>query len=111
MPTYMFQGCYTSGAIAAMVKKPQDRTAAVRELTKSLGGKLEGFWLAFGEMDFVGIAQLPDSEAALAFALAVEARGSISELKTTELLTWSDGMDAFKKAGAATYRPPTMPIK
>jgi uncharacterized protein with GYD domain len=108
MPTYMFQGCYTSAAIAAMVKKPEDRTAAVRELTHSLGGKLEGFWLSFGDMDFVGITQLPDAQAAAAFALAVEARGSISELKTTELLTWAEGLKAFKKAGAATYRPPAI---
>ena len=106
----MFQGCYTSAAIASMVKKPQDRTAAVRELTKSLGGKLEGFWLAFGEMDFIVIAELPDSQSAAAFALAAESRGSISELKTTELLSWADGLKAFKKAGAATYQPPIMPL-
>ena len=107
MPTYMFQGCYTSAAIAAMVKKPEDRTAAVRELAESVGGKLEGFWLCFGDMDFVGILQLPDAHSALAFALAAEARGSIAELRTTELLTWADGMKAFKKAAAASYRPPT----
>jgi len=59
MSTYLFQGCYTSVSVAAMVQKPEDRSMVVRGLVEGLGGKLEGFWLAFGEHDFVGIAQLP----------------------------------------------------
>ena len=111
MPTYMFQGCYTSAAIAAMVQKPEDRSVVVRGLIEGLGGKLEGFWLAFGEHDFVGIAQLPDSQAAAAFALAAAAGGGVHNFKTVELLTWAEGMTAFKKAGVLKYRPPTKPAK
>lgn len=105
----MFQGCYTSAAIAAMVKAPEDRTAVVSRLVESLGGKMEGFWLSFGEHDFVGIAQLPDSQAAAAFALAAGAGGGVHNFKTVELLTWADGVKAFKKAGGLKYRSPTTP--
>ena len=109
MPTFMFQGCYTSASMAALLKKPEDRTAVVRGLIESLGGKLEGFWLSFGEHDFVGIAQLPDSQAAAAFAMDVSASGALRHFKTIELLKWEDGVKAMKKASGLTYRPPTEP--
>jgi len=108
---FLFHGCYTSAAIAAMVQKPEDRSVVVRELIESLGGKSEGFWLAFGEYDFVGIAQLPDAQTAAAFALAVAAGGSVHNFKTVPLLTWVEGMNAFKKAGGLKYRPPTKSAK
>src|ERR1051326_8430404 len=111
MSTYMFQGCYTSAAIAAMAKKPEDRSVVVRGLIEGLGGKLEGFWLSFGEHDFVGIAQLPDSQAAAAFALAAAAGGGVHNFKTVELLEWADGVKLFTKAGGLKYRPPTKAAK
>lgn len=107
MSTYLVQGCYTSAAIAAMVKKPEDRSVAVRTLVESLGGKLEGFWLASGEHDFVGIVQFPDLATAAAFSLAAAAGGGVHNFKTVPLLTWAEGMEAFKKAGGAKYLPPT----
>ncbi len=106
MPTFMFQGCYTSESIAAMVQKPEDRSVVVRKLIESFGGKMEGFWLSFGEFDFVGIAHLPDAESAAALTMAVSARGGVHKYRTTPLLTWAEGVDAFKKAGGAKYRPP-----
>jgi uncharacterized protein with GYD domain len=106
MSTYLVQGCYTSESIAALVKKPEDRSVAVRELVEGLGGKFEGFWLASGEYDFVGIVQFPDLQTAAAFALAAAAGGGVHNFQTTPLLTWTEGMDAFKKARGAKYRPP-----
>ena len=111
MSTYLFQGCYTSAAIADMVQKPEDRSVVVRGLIEELGGKLEGFWLAFGEHDFVGIAQLPDVQTAAAFALVAAAGGGVHNFKTVPLLTWAEGMNAFKKAGGAKYRSPAKPAK
>ena len=111
MATFMFQGCYTPAAIAAMVKNPEDRTVPVRELLENFDGKLESFWLAFGDHDFVGIAQLPNSQAAAAFAMAATAGGSVHHFRTIELLPWGEGVKAFKKAAAAKYRPPTTPAK
>jgi len=111
MATFMFQGCYTSAAMAAMVKKPEDRSVVVGALVESLGGKMEGFWLSFGEHDFVGIAQLPDSQSAAAFALAAGAGGGVHNFKTVELLTWAEGMKVFKKAAGLKYRSPAKPAK
>ena len=87
MPTYLIQGCYTAEAIAAMVKKPEDRSVAVRELVESLGEKFEGFWLSTGEHDFVGIMQAPDLQTAAALSLAATAGGAVHHFKTVPLLT------------------------
>ena len=106
MPAYLFQGCYTSESIAAMIQKPEDRTAVVRKLVEGFGGKLEGFWLSFGEYDFVGISQLPDAEAAAALALAVSAGGGVHHYRTVPLLSWDQGVNVLKKASGAKYRPP-----
>jgi uncharacterized protein with GYD domain len=106
MPMYMFQGRYTSAAIAALVQKPEDRTPPVRELVESCGGKLEGFWITFGDTDYVGIVQLPDAKSAAAFSLKVGAGGGTEGFKTVEVLTWPQAVRAMKKAGSAKYRPP-----
>ncbi|CAN5709214.1 GYD domain-containing protein [soil metagenome] len=111
MPTFMFTGCYTSAAVAALIQKPEDRTVVLRALAESLGGKIDGFWLSFGEHDFVGIAQLPDSHSAATFALTATAGGGVQNLKTVELLTWAEGVQVLKKAGSAKYRPPTKSAK
>ena len=111
MPTFMFQGCYTPASVAAMMNKPQDRTPIVRGVTEALGGKLIGFWLCFGDHDFVTVVELPDSQSAAAFSLAVSSSGALHNCQTVELLSWEDGVKALKKAGGLKYAPPTKSAK
>lgn len=106
MAYYMVQAAYTSEAIAAMVKKPEDRAAAIRPVVEQLGGKLEGLWFCFGEYDVVGITQLPDNVNAAAFAFAVSQSGKLRSVKTTPLMTAGEAVKAMKKAAGAGYRPP-----
>jgi uncharacterized protein with GYD domain len=106
MAYYMVQAAYTSEAIAAMVKKPEDRGAAIRPVVEKLGGKLVGIWFCFGEYDVVGISELPDNVSAAAFAFAVSQGGKVKALKTTPLMTGDEAVKAMKKAGGAGYRAP-----
>ena len=106
MAYYMVQAAYTSEAIAAMVKKPEDRAAAIRPVVEKLGGKLVGIWFCFGEYDVVGISELPDNVSAAAFAFAVSQGGKVKALKTTPLMTGDEAVKAMKKAGGAGYRAP-----
>lgn len=55
MSYYLFQATYTREAIATMVQNPQDRAQAVRAVIEKAGGRVEGFWFAFGEYDTVEI--------------------------------------------------------
>jgi uncharacterized protein with GYD domain len=106
MPLYLGRFSYTTDAMKALLSDPQDRSAAAREVAESLGGKLLGFWYAFGEFDGVFLMEAPDNASAAALAMAVGAGGALSEVETTVLLGMDEAQDAMRKAAAATYRPP-----
>lgn len=88
-----------------MIKRPQNRAEAVRKVAEKLGGSMEAFWLAFGDYDIVGVAEMPDNINAAAFAMAVTAGGSCKSVKTTPLLSLEEGLEAMKKAGSSGYKP------
>jgi uncharacterized protein with GYD domain len=106
MALYLSRFSYTTDAIKALVNEPQDRSAAAREVAESLGGKLLGFWFAFGEFDGVFLMEAPDNASAAALAMAVGAGGALSEVETTVLLDMEEAQDAMRRAAAATYRSP-----
>jgi uncharacterized protein with GYD domain len=105
MPLYLGRFSYTTDAMRALIDEPQDRSAAAREVAESLGGKLLGFWFAFGKFDGVFLMDAPDNASAAALAMAVGAGGAVS-IETTVLLDMDEAQEAMRKAGAATYRPP-----
>jgi uncharacterized protein with GYD domain len=105
MPKYMFTGTYTRESAAAIQKGGgSPREAAAHALAKSLGGTVESFYFAFGEWDFVAIADLPDSVAAAGLAAAVAGSGAMSRFVTTVLLMPAE-MDAVGKT-QPNYAPP-----
>ena len=106
MPQYLGRFRYTTESVRAMLENPQDRAAAAAEAFESLGGKLLGFWFAFGEFDGVFIAEMPDNASALAVAMAVGGRGALASLETTVLMGMEEAQEAMRKAGQATYRAP-----
>jgi len=79
------------------------RKAAVQSAIKSIGGKLESFYYAFGDDDVVLIADLPDNVSAAAITLTTGSTGLVN-IRTTPLLT----VDEVDKALEITakYRPP-----
>lgn len=105
MPSYLVQASYTTEAIAALLKNPQNRMEVVKKAVKNLGGKLVGGWLSFGDYDVVLIAEMPDQVSAAAIAMAAAAGGSLKAVKTTPLLSTEEGLAAAKKAGESGYTP------
>jgi uncharacterized protein with GYD domain len=72
MPKYLFQATYTAEGIKGLEKdKAVGRNAALSKAVESFGGKLEALYWAFGEHDWVLIADLPDNASATAFSFAV----------------------------------------
>jgi len=106
MPLYLGRFSYTTDAVKALINQPEDRSAAARDVAESLGGKLLGFWYAFGEFDGVFLMEAPDNASAAALGMAVGAGGALSSVETTVLLDMDEAQDAMRKAAAATYRPP-----
>ena len=104
MAYYLLQLSYSAEAWAAMVKNPQDRSTAVSGAIEKLGGRIERFWLSFGEYDIIGIVEMPSNVSAAAFAMAIGAGGACKTLKTTPLLTTQEGMEAMKQAAGCGYK-------
>ena len=107
MALFLTRFNYTNDAKKALVDQPQDRSVAARELAESVGGKLLGFWYAFGEFDGVFLMEGPDNASAVAVGMAVGGSGALSAVETTVLLDMDEAQDAMRKAAAATYRPPS----
>ena len=79
------------------------RRKYIEELIKNLGGRLEVYYYAFGEIDSLLIADLPDATTAAAISMAVNESGAV-QLKTTVLMT-PEEMDQALKTSVG-YRPP-----
>jgi uncharacterized protein with GYD domain len=92
--------------LKVLIKKPVNRFEVVRKNVEELGGKLVGGWFAFGEYDFLLILEMPDNVSVAALSLAIAAGGAIHRSKTTPLLTMEEGLEAMKKAGTSSYKPP-----
>jgi uncharacterized protein with GYD domain len=88
-----------------MVQNPQDRSAAIKIPVEKLGGRVERFWLSFGDYDVIGVIEMPDSVSAAAFSMAIAAGGACRAVRTTPLLSSSEGMEAMKKAATCGYQP------
>jgi uncharacterized protein with GYD domain len=87
VPKYLFQATYTAEGIKGLEKdKPAGRKAALSKAVESLGGKLEALYWAFGEHDWILIADLPDNASATAFSFAVSGSGLL-RVSTTPLIT------------------------
>ena len=106
MPLYLTRFSYTSETWARLIGNPEDRRAAAQSYIESVGGKLHGFWYAFGEHDAYTVWEAPDNESLAAVALAITAGGALSSLETTALLTVDETMEALRKAQQVGYRAP-----
>ncbi len=106
MPHYLLQAAYSPEAWAAQIKNPKDRHEAVRPVAERLGGTLQDTWLSFGEYDVVAIVEMPDNVSAAAFAMAAAAGGALRNVKTTPLMSVTEGIAAMKRAAKAGYKAP-----
>lgn len=106
MPLYLSKFRYTTETWARLIGHPEDRREAARTYIESVGGKLHGFWYAFGTHDGYNLWEAPDNVSMAAVALAIGAGGALGSFETTVLLTVEETMDALRRAGQVRYRPP-----
>jgi uncharacterized protein with GYD domain len=106
MPLYLSRFSYTPETWARLVTNPEDRREAARTYIESVGGKLHGFWYAFGEHDGVSLWEAPDNVSMAAVAIAIGGGGALSSFETTVLLTVEETIEALRKAQTIQYRAP-----
>ena len=106
MPLYLTRFSYTPATWAKLIKNPEDRRAAARQYIEAVGGKLHGFWYAFGDHDAYNLWEAPDNVSMAATAIAIGSGGALSSIHTTVLLTVEETIAALGKASSIAYRPP-----
>ena len=106
MPLYLSRFSYTSATWARLIGNPEDRRKAAQSYIGSVGGKLHGFWYAFGSCDGYNLWEAPDNVSMAAVALAISGGGALSSFETTVLLTVDETIDALRKAEHVRYRAP-----
>src|SRR5215210_4611227 len=106
MPLYLARCSDTPETGARLIGNPEDRRKAAQAYIESVGGKLHGFWDAFGAHDGYNLWEAPDNVSMAAVALAISGGGALSSFETTVLLTVEESMDALRKAGQVQYEAP-----
>ena len=106
MPLYLTRFSYTPETWARLAKNPEDRRDAAKAYIESVGGKLHGFWYAFGEYDAYNLWEAPDNTSMAAVAIAISGGGALSKFETTVLLTVEETIEALGRAERVRYRPP-----
>lgn len=104
MPKYLLTANYVGDGVQGLVKDGgTGRRDAAAKAFKSVGGRLEAFYYAFGEADAYVIGDVPDNVSMAALAIAINASDAVS-IRTTVLLTPEEVDRAVKKT--PSYRPP-----
>ena len=106
MPMYLTRFSYSPETWARLSKNPEDRRKAAQAYIESVGGKLHGFWYAFGEYDGYNLWEAPDNVSMAAVAIAIGGGGALSKFETTVLITVEETLDALARVEGIRYRPP-----
>lgn len=107
MPHYMVQFAYSADAWQALMRKPEDRTAALESLAKQSGGRLVSVFYHFGEFDGTVVFEAPDDATVNAIVMAVLGSGALRASRTTRLFTPKEVVEALGRAGKIVYASPT----
>mgnify|MGYP001062034278 CR=1 FL=1 len=89
MPHYIILLNWTDQGIRN-VKQTTKRAEAARRMAEEAGGKLQLFY-TLGEYDAVGVAEMPNDEAAMRFLLTL---GSLGNVRSTTLKAWTEAEEA-----------------
>src|SRR5512132_3089705 len=106
MAFYLTRFSYSPETWARLMKNPEDRREAARRYIESVGGKLHGFWYAFGSFDGYNLWEAPDNVSMAAVALAISGGAALSKFETTVLLSVEETLDALRLAQQVAYQPP-----
>ena len=106
MALYLTRFSYTAETWARLAKNPEDRREAAKKYIESVGGKLHGFWYAFGSYDGYNLWEAPDNVSMAAVVIAIGGGGALSKIETTPLLTVEETLDALRRTQQVGYRTP-----
>jgi uncharacterized protein with GYD domain len=108
MAKYLVRATYAVEGLKGLIQEGgTGRREAVDKTFKSMGGKMEAFYYAFGDTDLFMIVDLPDNVSAAAASFIANAAGT-AQITITVLLTAEevDQAAALTTQKMAEYRAP-----
>ena len=64
------------------------------------------YYFSFGDSDVVVITEAPDNVTAASAVIAIARAGAVTDVKTTVLMSYDDGIEALRRSGSMGYSPP-----
>jgi GYD domain len=71
-----------------------------------MGGKLHGYWYAFGDSDGFVLFEAPDDVTAGTLLVKVASTGAFTNVSTTKLLTVEEALEVMHRGGGTEYLAP-----
>jgi uncharacterized protein with GYD domain len=109
MGMYLIKFSHTPETWARLLANPEDRRAAASPPIEAAGGKLHGYWYAFGDTDGYVLFEAPDDVIAAGLLVKIASSGAFTKVSTTKLLTVEEALDALRRGGGVEYRAPGVP--
>jgi uncharacterized protein with GYD domain len=109
MAMYLTMATHTPETWARLLANPENRRAALSPVIEAAGGKLHGYWYAFGDTDVFALFEAPDDVTAAGLLVKVSSTGAFTKVSTTRLLTVEEILDALGRGGGVEYRAPGAP--
>ena len=108
MPLFITYASYSQAGIKGLMKKPENRAAAIQSLLDKVGGKVVALYMTTGRNDVVLVSEAPDGTDTVAVGMAVAASGSVSDVETVRAWTGDEFTEIARKAASLTgaYAPP-----
>ena len=103
---YLTKFSYTPETWARLMKNPEDRRVAADKYISSVGGKLHGFWYAFGDSEGYCLWEAPNNVSMAAVGFASTGGGALAKFETTPLLTVEETLEALRLAQKVGYQQP-----
>lgn len=106
MPLYMIQARFTSEAWEALYTSDVDRREVISKMLSDSGGRLIDYYFSFGDSDVIVVTEAPDNITAASAVIAVARSGAVTDVRTTVLMSYEDGIAALNSSGAMEYQTP-----
>ena len=104
MPKYLLKANYTTDGVAGIASRGgTERYKVVSDLVEDVGGTLEAFYFAWGDVDAYLVVDVPTPEVMVSLSLSVNQSGATT-FTTVPLLT-PEELDAGAQA-LPGYLPP-----
>ena len=109
MAMYLTKFSHTPDTWARLLASPEDRRTALTPVVEAMGGKLHGYWYAFGDADGFVLFEAPDDVTAATLLVKVASTGAFTNVSTTKLLTVEEALEAMRRGAGTEYRAPAAP--